>query len=101
MNRMWKESVAAGTQIITQGDMSADYFYIVMEGTFEVLVSEENQAGQSVECAAATQAGILRPGQSFGELALMYIAPRAATIVAQSDAVVMVIDRLQFKNILA
>lgn len=101
INRMWKESVAAGTQIIKQGDMSADYFYIVMEGTFEVLLSDEHQTGQSVERRSATRAGILSPGQSFGELALMYVAPRAATIVAQSHAVVMLIDRLQFKNILA
>ena len=38
---------------------------------------------------------------SFGELALMYLAPRAATIKAKTDGTVMIIDRVQFKSILA
>lgn len=39
-------------------------------------------------------------GGSFGELALLYFVPRAATVMASTDATVWVIDRSQFKNIL-
>ncbi|CAL1144712.1 unnamed protein product [Cladocopium goreaui] len=37
---------------------------------------------------------------SFGELALLYLVPRAATVVAKEDSVVWVIDRKNFKDIL-
>eukprot|EP00913_Durusdinium_trenchii_P001865 g1726.t2 len=39
-------------------------------------------------------------GGSFGELALLYLVPRAATVVAKEDSVVWVIDRKNFKDIL-
>lgn len=39
-----------------------------------------------------------RMGQSFGELALLYNCPRAATVVAVSEAVVWSIDRDTFNN---
>ncbi|OLQ14469.1 cAMP-dependent protein kinase regulatory subunit [Symbiodinium microadriaticum] len=41
------------------------------------------------------------PGGSFGELALIYFAPRAATVEATEKATVWVIDRGNFKKILA
>lgn len=39
------------------------------------------------------------PGESFGELALLYNAPRAATIKAKSAAVLFSLDRDCFNNI--
>merc|ERR1712137_883970 len=39
-------------------------------------------------------------GGCFGELALLYYAPRAATVVAKAASSVWVIDRINFKNIL-
>mmetsp|Transcript_141388 Transcript_141388/g.439422 ORF Transcript_141388/g.439422 Transcript_141388/m.439422 type:complete len:775 (-) Transcript_141388:36-2360(-) len=93
---MWKEAVPAGTEIIKQGDLNADYFYIIMDGEFEVAVAQ--QGGQSEQGALI---GTLGVGQSFGELALMYLAPRAATVKAKNNAEVMIIDRVQFKGILS
>jgi cAMP-dependent protein kinase regulator len=40
-----------------------------------------------------------KPGESFGELALLYNAKRAATIVAKTDCVAFALDRATFNNI--
>jgi len=44
--------------------------------------------------------GGVEKGGSFGELALLYLVPRAATVVAKIDSVVWVFDRKNFKQIL-
>jgi len=89
---MWKEEVTTGQKIITEGDLNADYFYVVQEGKFEVYVSDENNGREEV--------GAVSAGGSFGELALLYFVPRAATVRAITDAVVWVLDRQNFKGIL-
>jgi len=39
------------------------------------------------------------PGEAFGELALLYNAPRAATIKAVSDCVLFSLDRQTFNHV--
>jgi len=95
---MWVGECAKGTKLITQGDLKADYFYVILKGEFEIL---KNEDGVSAQEAAKAPVGRIGPGGSFGELALLYTAPRAATVVAATDAKWMMIDRPQFKNILA
>jgi cAMP-dependent protein kinase regulator len=72
--------------IITQGD-EGEYFYVIDSGACEVLIS-----GQRVATCG--------PGDSFGELALMYFAPRAATIRATERTVAWAMDRLSFQGLL-
>jgi CRP-like cAMP-binding protein len=92
----WKEAVSKGQTLITEGDLVADYFYIVAEGSFEVLVPKEDGGPNSALEVATT----ISKGGSFGELALLYLVPRAATVRAKEAASVWVIDRNQFKSIL-
>ncbi|TMW63854.1 hypothetical protein Poli38472_002795 [Pythium oligandrum] len=73
--------------IIKQGD-SGDKFYVVQSGKLEVIVN-------------STIVGCLGAGDHFGELALIYDAPRAATVRALSDAVIWTLDRDEFRMIQA
>lgn len=40
-----------------------------------------------------------KPGEAFGELALLYNAPRAASIKAKSDSILFSLDRECFNHI--
>lgn len=75
-----------GSTIIKQGD-EGDFFYIVDSGEVEFF-----QDDKKVNTGGA--------GSSFGELALMYNSPRAATVVTTQDTVVWALDRITFKKIL-
>ncbi|CAJ1388738.1 unnamed protein product [Effrenium voratum] len=97
----WKETVPIGTEIIKEGDLSADYFYIVQQGKFSISVSKKEGQSSDAAQAAAQNIGVVSAGGSFGELALLYVAPRAATVRALEAAVVWVVDRKTFKTVLA
>jgi len=87
---MWKEQVPKGSDIIKQGDLNANTFYVVAKGSFEV-VGQDKKARQKV-------LGTCAEGDAFGELALLYLTPRAATVRAKVDSEVWAIDRLSFKQ---
>lgn len=77
---------AEGDAVITQGD-EGDNFYLVASGTFKAYVG-----GNEV----FTYEG----KGSFGELALLYNAPRAATVKAASaECKLWALDRANFKGI--
>lgn len=100
----WEESVESGKNIIKQGDDEADYFYVVKEGTFEITIDSNPLDGKSAETATQSvveHVGTVSKGGSFGELALLYFAPRAATVKATTNAVVWVFDRTNFKTMIA
>jgi len=100
----WEDVAKSGTELISQGSTEADYFYIVKEGSFEITIAKEAGVVQSADKAAACTSesvGSVGPGGSFGELALHYFTPRKATVKATAQSVVWVIDRQNFKSILA
>jgi cAMP-dependent protein kinase regulator len=74
--------------ILHQIGQQGDYFYIIEIGSFQVLVNG---------LVVAT----LEEGRSFGELALLYNTPRAATVRASRASLVYSLDRDTFRNTLA
>lgn len=81
-----KKTFPKGTEIITQGDVG-DYFYIIESGSVDFYVN-----GIKVNTSS--------DGSSFGELALMYNSPRAATAIAADDVTCWALDRATFRRIL-
>lgn len=88
----WQEDVKVGEKLISQGDANADYFYVVKDGAFDISVKSDK--GEEKQVARVAKGG------SFGELALLYLAPRAATVECKKTGCVWVIDRHNFKQIL-
>ena len=91
---MKRVAVKKGDVVIRQGDQG-DWFYVVDEGEYVVTLE---QSGKDVEILRYTTQGGANP--CFGELALMYSKPRAATVTAVQDGVLWAMDRRSFRSIL-
>ena len=87
-----------GIKVIQQGDVG-DYFYVVEKGAFDIYVNPSGklEAGQD---GIGNKVGEVGPGGSFGELALMYNAPRAATVISTDSSTLWALDRVTFRRIL-
>jgi hypothetical protein len=83
---------SSGVFIIKQGE-SGDHFYVVQSGNLEIYVKDKD--GNSSKVGTG-----LGPGSGFGELALMYNTPRAASIKTTSECIVWEIDRQSYRGIL-
>jgi CRP-like cAMP-binding protein len=81
--RMTREEVPAGAQVVQEGD-DGDRFYVVLRGMFSV--SQQDRSAQRV----------LRPGDYFGEVALAMHIPRTASVRALTPATVASCDRATF-----
>jgi serine/threonine protein phosphatase PrpC len=90
-------------QIICKQGTVGDRFYIVDYGSFEVRiladdqVDEESNGGECVHVYEASPENNFHP--SFGELALKYSAPRAASIIAQNDGKLWALHRYVYNKI--
>ena len=84
-------ALAAGEWLLRQGD-PGDAAYTVCSGRLEVLAERP---------APAQRLRSLRRGDTFGELALITGAPRAASIRAVRDSELHAIDRAEFTRLLA
>jgi cAMP-dependent protein kinase regulator len=81
-----------GGTVIQQGD-NGEEFFIVDEGQIDCFrVMKKGEQPKYLKTYF--------PGESFGELALLYNAPRAATLKAKSDAILFVLDRKTFNHVI-
>ncbi|XP_050961603.1 protein kinase, cAMP-dependent, regulatory, type I, alpha (tissue specific extinguisher 1) a isoform X1 [Labeo rohita] len=83
---MFSVTYIAGETVIQQGD-EGDNFYVIDQGEMDVYVNNE----------WVTSIG---EGGSFGELALIYGTPRAATVRAKTNVKLWGIDRDSYRRIL-
>jgi len=110
LNAMQEIKVAPQEVVIRQGD-AGEYFYVVENGLLHCFINSETppppslnnkekfvqpgyhpEFGRKVaECA---------PGTSFGELALMYGHPRAATVLSIEPSTLWRVDRITFRTII-
>jgi cAMP-dependent protein kinase regulator len=85
-------------KVISQGDVG-DYFYIVESGAFDIYVNPSGNIEAGPD-GLGNKVAEIGPGGSFGELALMYNAPRAATVISTEKSTLWMLDRVTFRRIL-
>jgi ATP-binding cassette, subfamily B, bacterial len=85
--RMEREDVAPGETVVRQGE-PPDRFYVVLSGLLNV-----TQEGRG-------ERRVLRPGDTFGEVALAMRIPRTASVRAVTPAVVASCDSATFDDLL-
>lgn len=88
-----EESFKAGEYIIRQGEEEGHKFYLLEEGdlvaTIKLTPTEEPKEVMSY-----------KPGDYFGERALIKNEPRAANVIAKTDVIVVSVDRHSFKRLM-
>ena len=85
--RLEREEVAPGATVVREGDLG-ERFYIVLSGMLNV--SQEGLGERR----------LLRPGDTFGEVALAMAIPRTASVRAVTPAVVASCDQETFDELL-
>ena len=86
IDAFFEKKASKEENIIVQGDMG-DNFYIVASGDYCVLLKQKGR----------TPVHFYKAGDSFGELALMYNTPRAATVQCISNGTLWALDRESFR----
>jgi CRP/FNR family transcriptional regulator, cyclic AMP receptor protein len=79
-------SAPAGTVLIEEGTIGREFFFVV-EGRASV-----RRGGRKV--------ALLGPGDYFGELALLDRGPRSATVVADTDMILLNMSQREFYGLL-
>jgi len=108
-----REEFQEGKNIMKEGDLNADSFYIVGEGSIELSsecpFKKVDRTGGSylkVEHGRTASKGNhgrtivnIGKGTCFGEISMLYISPRVFTAKALSNCVLWTIDRASFQMI--
>ena len=95
IDAMAERKVGAGEVVIQEGDAGAE-LYIVESGHLTVTKMID---GKSKTVFAYDADGDKESSHVFGELALLYNAPRAATVTADKDSSLYALDRQTFNHI--
>ena len=91
VDAMQEKLTSAGEVVIKEGD-EGDSLYVVGSGTLSCTKVFKGQT-------SPTHLKKYEAGEAFGELALLYNAPRAATITADGECVLYALDRQTFNHI--
>lgn len=86
-------TLAPGTEIMRQG-ADGDEYIVIESGEADVYVASQGQAGRGNLVVTR------KPGESIGELALMYGSPRNATCIAKTTITGYVLTRDAFRYVL-
>jgi hypothetical protein len=86
-----RERVAVGDVVVRQGEYGEDVFFI-LDGMFDVLISHFGHTPDFIR--------VLRAGDSFGELGVLYDVPRTATVRCTATAHVLRIPGKTFLDAL-
>lgn len=94
--------------VIVQGD-DGDFFYVVDSGTLDCFkrMSDDDPSPSPLQVSSSDwhpkygkKVTTYGRGGTFGELALMYYAKRAATVITTSPCTLWALDRVTFQTIL-
>lgn len=89
---MKETALEPNQRVIQQGDQG-DFLFVIESGTFDCLIKQEGAEEVVVKTCV--------PGDAFGELALLYNAPRKASVQSKEHAVVWQLDRDTFNHIVS
>ncbi|XP_072537651.1 protein kinase, cAMP-dependent, regulatory, type II, alpha A [Salminus brasiliensis] len=90
LDAMFEVIVQPQEHVIDQGQ-DGDNFYVIERGVYDIVVQKDG-----VGCCV----GQYDNKGSFGELALMYNTPRAATIIAKQEGALWGLDRATFRRLI-
>mmetsp|Transcript_90974 Transcript_90974/g.175121 ORF Transcript_90974/g.175121 Transcript_90974/m.175121 type:complete len:830 (+) Transcript_90974:93-2582(+) len=115
VNIATRQELAEGKILMYEGDLNAEAFYIVGEGTLEATGTEpfevvtvgnssyfHNAAhtGECVETGSTTKTVCqVGRGHVFGEISMLHCAPRFATLKAMEHTILWVVDRANFQMV--
>mmetsp|Transcript_11914 Transcript_11914/g.39205 ORF Transcript_11914/g.39205 Transcript_11914/m.39205 type:complete len:950 (-) Transcript_11914:163-3012(-) len=103
VDSMYMQEVPKQTQVIVQGDRLAQQFYVIADGRCDVFMRDDGESARLPPEGSPESAGAfvrhMGPGDCFGELALLYDAPRSATVVTTSLVTMWVMDRHQYQAV--
>ncbi|KAE9410315.1 camp-dependent protein kinase regulatory subunit [Gymnopus androsaceus JB14] len=113
LNAMQEVRVEAGEEVIKQGDVG-EYFYVVENGILDCYIlgntppatpespvsSSSSPPPVQIHPVYGRLVASCPPGTSFGELALMYGHPRAATVLSRTASLLWAVDRITFRTII-
>lgn len=89
-SRLLPQRYQPGEAVVIQGEVG-DSFYIIKEGLLEVAVEKEGTRRKVAE---------LGPGEYFGEIALLLDVPRTASVISQSESLVLRLWKKDFQELL-